>query len=67
VAVTFPAGRFLAAPAVQVTAAAAAASWFGGAGSITATGAIIYLTQRDGQNQGSATNIAASWTATAVG
>jgi hypothetical protein len=68
VAVTFPAGRFLAAPAVQVTANAAPTAWFGGAGSITATGAIIYASQRDGTNvTGSPINIPTSWTATAVG
>jgi hypothetical protein len=68
IAVTFPAGRFATPPAVQVTANAAPTAWFGGAGSITAAGAIIYASQRDGTNvTGSPINIPSSWTATAVG
>lgn len=65
VAVTFPAGRFLAAPAVSVGVHTSPTNYYGGTTAVAASGCTVFASHRDGTSASIAIN--ASWTATEVG
>lgn len=64
-AVTFPVGRFSAAPAVAATVHTSPGNYYAGTTAVTATGTTVFATHRDGTSGTIAIN--ASWIATAVG
>ena len=62
-AVTFPVGRFAAAPVAVACCHSGPTAYYGSCSQPSATGMQVYATHRAGQTVGATTNLAVSWLA----